>query len=184
MSVRKLLKNRNRAFRLLKQTHNMQHLIQYEKTQAVVRRTVRQAKGVSWRAFGSRVGRTTTVREIWGMIKRMGGEKKDWDFPTLISAVSDKEKAEVMAKSFAIVNSSENLSEVAKMRKEQTMAQYSEALIRKVATDHHLDPLLTIEELSRALRGQNQHLLDQICYLFFFVEEFGEWSIHKAAGIV
>lgn len=47
---RQAVRNRNRAFRQVK-THNMQHLIQYKKAQAVVRRMVRQAKRASWRKF-------------------------------------------------------------------------------------------------------------------------------------
>lgn len=33
------VRNRNKAFRRLKRTHNFQHLIQYKKAQAVVKRT-------------------------------------------------------------------------------------------------------------------------------------------------
>lgn len=36
--------NRNRAFRLLKRTHNYQHMINYKQAQAIVRRTIRQTK--------------------------------------------------------------------------------------------------------------------------------------------
>lgn len=53
---RQAVRQRNRALRLLKRTHNMQDLIQYKKAQAVVRRTVRQAKRESWRNFCSSVG--------------------------------------------------------------------------------------------------------------------------------
>lgn len=38
------VKNRNRAFRVLKRTHNYQHMIEYKRRQAVVRRTIRESK--------------------------------------------------------------------------------------------------------------------------------------------
>lgn len=45
------VRTRNKAFRIVKRTHNLQNLIQYKKAQAVVRRTIRQAKRSSWRIF-------------------------------------------------------------------------------------------------------------------------------------
>jgi len=66
------VRDRNKAFRLLKRTHTMNQLIQYKKAQAVVRRTIRQAKKTSWRNFCDEIGRTTPVGEVWSMIKRMG----------------------------------------------------------------------------------------------------------------
>lgn len=67
------VKNRNKAFKLVKRTHNFQHLIQYKQAQAVVRRTIRQAKRLKWREYCDTIGDTTQVGEVWGMIKKMGG---------------------------------------------------------------------------------------------------------------
>lgn len=163
------VKGRNKALRLFKRTLSTQHLIQYKEAQAVVRRTVRQAKRASWRTFCSKIGRTTPVGEVWGMVKRMGGARREWDYPVLISesgtAISDIEK-EAMAQSFALVHSSENLSAAAKRRKVQTSAQNPEALAEKVATDHHLDDLFTMGEMDRAIRKAKPTApgKDQICY--------------------
>ena len=52
------VKHRNIAFRTLKRTHNFQNLIQYKKAQAIVRRTIRQAKRTSWQSFCEKIGRT------------------------------------------------------------------------------------------------------------------------------
>ncbi|KAK7891307.1 hypothetical protein WMY93_023270 [Mugilogobius chulae] len=90
------------------------------------------------------------------MVKRMGGDRRQWDYPVLTTeegaAVSDKEKAEAMVKNFAKVHSSENLSETAKGRIEQTKMQYPEALVRKVSTGEEMDSLFTMEEMLRALK--------------------------------
>jgi len=42
---RQAVKKRNRAFKLVKNTHNMQHLIQYKKAQANVRNSTSSLKG-------------------------------------------------------------------------------------------------------------------------------------------
>lgn len=73
------LANRSKAFRLLKRTHNMQNLFQCIKVQAVERRMVRQAKRESWSNFCSKIGRTTPVEKVWGLVKRMGEGRREWD---------------------------------------------------------------------------------------------------------
>lgn len=106
----------------------MQNLIEYKKAQAVVRRTVRQAKRASWRNFCDKIGRTTPIGEVWGMIKRMGGDGREWDYPVITlekeTAISNREKAEIMVKTFVNIHSSGNLSEEGRKRRERIMNQY------------------------------------------------------------
>ncbi len=45
MNVKKAVRNHNKAFKVMKRTHNFMHMIQYKYAQAIVRKTVRQAKG-------------------------------------------------------------------------------------------------------------------------------------------
>ncbi len=61
----KAVRERNTAFKLLKRTHNYNHLILFKKAQAVVRKTISQAKRESWRGFCSGIGRTTPVGDVW-----------------------------------------------------------------------------------------------------------------------
>ena len=79
------MKSRNRAFRMLTRSHNYQHLIQYQHAQAVVRRIIGTAKRECWRRFCGNIGRTTPVGEVWWMIKRMSGVRRDLDLPVLKS---------------------------------------------------------------------------------------------------
>ena len=152
---RQAVRQRNRALRLLKRTHNMQNPIQYKKAQAVVRRTVRQAKRKSWRNFCSSIGRTTPVGEVWGMIRRMGGDRREWEYPVMMeegkTAVTDKEKAEIMVKAFAKVHSSENLSDEGNRRRRKTLSQHPEILDRREEVSSSLDEPFTLEEMHRAI---------------------------------
>jgi len=50
----------------------------------VVRRAVRKAKKEYWRRFWDSVGRTTPLERIWGMIKKMKGIDRNYDYPMLI----------------------------------------------------------------------------------------------------
>ena len=116
----------------------MQHLIQYKRAQAVVRRMVRQAKRASCRNFCNKIGRTTPVGEVWGMIKRMEGHTREWEYPVMtseeVTAVSNKDKAEIRAKSFTKIHSSDNLSEEGRRRRETTMNQHP-SVLRKPGKD-------------------------------------------------
>ncbi len=177
------VKNRNRAFKLVKNTHNMQHLIQYKKAQANVRRTVRQAKRASWRKFCNEIGRSTPVGEVWGMIKRMGGVRREWEIPVIITeegtAISNKDKAEIMAKAFVKIHSSDNLSEVCKMRKERTMNQHPGVLDWREKTDDKIDEPFNMAELKRAINKAKPTSpgKDQICYVM--LKHLGKGALLK-----
>ena len=166
----KAVKQRNKAFRELKRTHNFQNLIQYKRAQAIVRRTIRQAKKTSWQAFCEKIGRTTPIGEVWGMIKKMGGNRREWDYPVLKEndeeAVADKDKAEMMVKAFVKVHSSGNLSEDGKRGREQTMREHNGALGRKECNGNILDPPFTVQEMKRAIEKSRNTSpgKDQICY--------------------
>lgn len=49
----------------------------------------------------------------WGMIKKMGGDRREWEYSVLTSkeeiAISTRKKAELMVKTFADIHSSGTL---------------------------------------------------------------------------
>ena len=61
------------------------------------------------------MGRETEIGKIWGMIKRMNGIKREYGDPVLIknenAAVTDEEKADMLAQNFVHVHSSSNISD-------------------------------------------------------------------------
>ena len=58
------IKSRNKAFKLVKRYHNFQNLIQYKQAQAMVRKTIRQAKRSYWRKFCGSIGSKTKIGEV------------------------------------------------------------------------------------------------------------------------
>ncbi len=52
---KKAVRNRNKAFKVMKRTHNVMHMVQYKYAQAIVR----QAKRMYWRNYCSSIGNTT-----------------------------------------------------------------------------------------------------------------------------
>lgn len=181
------VKTRNRAFRVLKRTHTMVNLIHYIKAQAEVRKTVRRAKRESWRNFCDTIVRTTSVGQVWGMVKRMGGDRRDWEYPVMEEeggkAVTDKEKAEVMAKAFAKVHSSDNLTEEGNRRRERMLSQYSKLINWKQSNNDGLDDPFTLAEMIRAIKKSRPTSpgKDQVGYAM--LKYLGERALNKMLGL-
>lgn len=164
------VKSRNKAFKLVKRYHNFQHLIQYKQAQAIVRKPIRQAKRLYWRKFCGSIGSTTKIGEVWGMLKKMGGDRKDWNYPVLSNgnemAVTNKEKAELMVKTFVAVHSSNNLTEEGRQGREKTRDENREILKRKDSRESEVDVPFTIGEMKRAIAKTRTSApgKDTICY--------------------
>jgi len=82
------IRNKRKAFRKLKRTHNFQNLVKYKVTQVLLRRVVRKTKREYWRSFCNEL------------------------------AVTDEEKAKMFRDEFIKVNSSRNLCEERKKIRE------------------------------------------------------------------
>lgn len=67
------------------------------------------------------------------------------------TTVSNRDKAEIMAKSFAKIHSTENLSEEGRRRGESTMTQYPVVLDRREDTGEAIDEQFTSAEMLRAI---------------------------------
>ena len=119
------IKGRNRAFKQLKKQHNLETLVQYKRAQAVVRKTVKTAKRACWRKYCNKIGRETALAEVWGMTRKMNGIKSKYEIPVLSSnndkAISNVEKAELLAIIFVKIHGSDNLSSNAKQSRENTL---------------------------------------------------------------
>ena len=63
----------------------MELLVQYKRSQAVVRRTVRAAKCACLRQYCSEIGREVQLSDVWGMIRKMSGIRRNTTIPILTS---------------------------------------------------------------------------------------------------
>ncbi len=79
---KKAVRNHNKAFKVMKRTHHFLHMIQYKYAQPI-RKPIRQAKRMYWRNYCSSIGNTTPIGEVWTMIKKMDGERRDRTYPVL-----------------------------------------------------------------------------------------------------
>lgn len=79
---REAVKNRNKALKIVKSNHSFDHLLEYKRAQAEAKRIIREAKRKYWRDFCSNIG-TGIIKDIWGMIRKMGGMRRDFSLPVL-----------------------------------------------------------------------------------------------------
>lgn len=128
--------NRNKAFRKIKKTNLFEHFIKYKKAQAEVRRIVRAAKKKYWRDWCNTIGEDIDISEVWGSIRKMGGIYRNQSLPVLKNdegriAVTDNEKAEMLAKVFVKVHSDDNVSEDIKKCRIQNKKQHPDVMMKR-----------------------------------------------------
>ncbi|XP_063075987.1 RNA-directed DNA polymerase from mobile element jockey [Engraulis encrasicolus] len=165
------IKVRNRAFRKVKSSFSFADLVEYKKAQATVRRVIRKAKRERWGAFCNTIGRDTSITEVWGMIRRMGGIRREYSLPAIhfnkeIMA-TDREKAEALAKVFVGIHSGHNLSPEARVAREEMVRRHPKVLEKKVTVNETSDFPFSMFELKRALSGVRSTSpgKDEICYV-------------------
>jgi len=109
------IKERNKAFRVLKKFITQDTVIDYQKKRAAARRVIKNAKRKAWQEFCNTIGRETGMHVVWRMIRKMNGINIHKQVPAIEEdgkvARTDKEKVEILAKTFAKVHSIENLSD-------------------------------------------------------------------------
>lgn len=164
------IKVRKKAFKKLKINHSFDNLILYKKAQSKVRRTVKLSKKNYWRGFCSTIGMDVKINEIWGMIRKMGGTRRDFSLPEIkddqCEAITNKEKAEMFARSFVKVHSSKNLSNEELSWRLEMIEDNRDILNRKEIDGSVLDKEFTLFEMNRALIGVKNTSpgKDGICY--------------------
>lgn len=92
---------------------------------AIVKRVVKGAKRAYWRGYCDTLGRQTSIGQVWGTIKRMSGNNKSFRYPVMKNGdrvvLDNTSKAELLAKHFVNVHSSENLGIEEKRARKKTM---------------------------------------------------------------
>ena len=92
----KTVKARNKAFKDLKKCHSQHTLIEYKSALAVVRKTIKARKRNVWREYCNSIGRSAKLSDVWGLIRRMGGIRRNDELSVLNSgdtvAINNLEK--------------------------------------------------------------------------------------------
>uniref|UniRef100_A0A3B5QAR3 Reverse transcriptase domain-containing protein n=1 Tax=Xiphophorus maculatus TaxID=8083 RepID=A0A3B5QAR3_XIPMA len=153
---KKAIKLRNKAFKVLKGNPIYKNLIDYKRKQAMVRRTIKNAKREYWRNFCSTIGKETKIEKIWKIIKRMNGIRREFEYPILkmdnMNIVRDEDKVEILARTFSKIHSSNNISEEGRKGRENTKLKYKELVESVEETNNLLNVEFTKAELNSALR--------------------------------
>ncbi|KAL2092977.1 hypothetical protein ACEWY4_010289 [Coilia grayii] len=164
------VKARNKAFKKIKSNHSFDNLIAYKQAQSKARRIIKDTKKKYWRDFCGTIGSHTKIEDVWGMIRKMGGIRRDFSLPVLkdsvCEAVTNVEKAEMLAAAFVKVHSSHNLSNGELEWRKQVIQGNVDLLGRKEVSDNALDKDFTLFELKRALIGAKHTSpgKDGVCY--------------------
>lgn len=164
------IKARNKAFRHLKKHHSLEAMIMYKKAQTMLRKTIKTQKRIFWREYCNSLGREVQLSEVWGMIRRMAGVRRNYELPVLqygdIVAISNLEKAELLVQHFRNVHSSDNLSEEARKCRNTTLTKHPDLLKKVKTTENPLDLQFNMFELKRAIISARQTApgKDEICY--------------------
>ncbi|MGL4646262.1 MAG: hypothetical protein ACRCVL_03935, partial [Cetobacterium sp.] len=167
----KAAKVRNKAFRELRKTLIPITLISYQKKRAQARKIIKQAKRKYWQSFCSTIGRETRIGEVWGVLKKMAGVYRTQNIPVLVdegkTAVTQEDKAEMLASTFQKAHSSDNLGINYKRRREEIIRQNRDIYNKKTASETALDAAFNLWELKRVLMRVRSTApgKDRICYI-------------------
>ena len=109
---RDAVRNRNAAYNRYRRNRCHRLLLEYKKARAIARRTIREAKRVSWRSFVSQITANTPPAQVWDTIRKL--RSKDSSRPMYLrvnGALVDDPRviAEEIARYFASVSADSNL---------------------------------------------------------------------------
>ena len=115
------------------------------------------------------------------MMRKMGGDRREWEYPVITleeqTAICDKDKADLMAKSFAKVHSVDQLT--VEGRREVTSSNSPDVLVRRVDSREKIDDGFTMAELVRAIKKAKPSAPggDQVSYVM--LKHLGERGMEK-----
>lgn len=165
------IQTRNRAFKVLRRTLTPEKVLEYQRTRAVARKVIKDAKRKCWKEYCSQIGQEVEVQEVWGMIKRMMGASKTKKMAVLVEgdrvASSTKEKAEMLKNAFVKAHSSANLGAEWATHRQTLIRQWGDVCKKRTEFESPLDAKITLFELKSALAStaQTSPGQDGVCYV-------------------
>ena len=95
------IRARERAYKKFDRRSTTENLIAFKKARAFARRTIKEAKAVSWRNYVTSLSRFTPLTEVWTRIKRISGRCSSSPLPVLRVNDSDVTHPSEVAEVFA-----------------------------------------------------------------------------------
>ncbi|KAK3874520.1 hypothetical protein Pcinc_020540 [Petrolisthes cinctipes] len=149
---RRVLCERNRAYRLFKNHISDENFRKYKLARAGARRTIRQAKRDSWRCFVSRINSETPISQVWTTVRKLNKKKISNKITNItfnnINYDEPRDIANALARQFSFASSSENYHPAFLPIKEASELQHIDFATGD-ALDYNSD--LTMQELVQAL---------------------------------
>ena len=170
---------RKEKFRALKKYINNKNEINhniYKKAQSYFKKVTRQAQLDNWREFCATLNNRTPIGNVWKKIKAIRGKGKIEKIPVLDDAqnkhaITNREKANLIAKTFAIASSNENHTDEFKLNRRtmESNTKNRNLIDNAGPTDTLLNQPFTLEELKTALSAKKNSAPgdDKLAYAMF-----------------
>jgi ribonuclease HI len=106
---------RNQFRNKMNKSKELHDYLEYKKQEAIVKRTLKTEAKVSWQKYCSEFNDQTKLGAVWSLARKMNGVASYSSIPTLkdhgVLAESNKEKADMLANSYANTSNTNNYSE-------------------------------------------------------------------------
>lgn len=137
----KVVKERNKALRVLRNNLKHENLIDYQRKKALSRKVIKSS---------GTIGREEKLGVVWNMVKKMSGKRKFIKMPVLEDGetitITDKKKANLLCKSFANIHNGHHLDELHKKRKEEILSGNQNITWKKDDVESTLCAEITMRE--------------------------------------
>jgi len=173
----KAVELRNKALKRMRITHDYNDCNNYRYLKGVAQYTIREAKKQSWRTYCGTLSDKTNVSEVWRAVRKMAGSESAPVIPTLISdgdeCVTDREKADLLCKTYAKNSSSDNYSDKFKIyrSKQADITKSHVNTILNITQQNKIDKInapFCMSELRAAVQRTRENSapgLDRISYV-------------------
>lgn len=179
---------RNRAHRQLRRCPVESLVVEYKQRRAEARKVIKCAKRESWQKFCGTLGSETTVKQVWNMIHCMAGINRGFSIPVLVEGgrevVSNKDKADLLVRSFQQVHSDKNVGRDGLIRRELMLKQEGYKLNKNNDNSYVINLFFSLHELRRAIR-RGRHTTpgrDELGYEIF--QHMDDFALEEVLALI
>ena len=164
------VKARNHAFHRMRRITTPENVFIYKRKKAEARKTIHEAKINSWQEYCNSLNNNSKLTQVWKTLKRFSGRSNNFGVSVLYEnnkiAKSDHEKADLLAKQFYSVSSTNNFQQEFLQRKHIITNLCAKSISSTRNLDPRLNMPLTANEFGACLRYTKNTAPggDQICY--------------------